>query len=148
MIRHCNDCQFGRGFGDDGEGVCRRYPPIYLGGDDHYDDHAWASPVVIAGFDWCGEWKPMDDDLQLERARRIATAILKGKRIKDVAESYGISASRTMQIVIRWCQKTNPSLCASDPDPHKSTTTGKPLPQLRFLRAHADEFLRKDAKGK
>lgn len=39
-----------------GIGDCRRYPPVFVGGDAASERHRWRHPLVPR-HNWCGEFK-------------------------------------------------------------------------------------------
>jgi hypothetical protein len=47
----CGDCLFYEQSRDEFKGICRRFPPCFLG----VDSKAMFPVVAIGG--WCGEWK-------------------------------------------------------------------------------------------
>ena len=56
-------CKFFSRWGRDDEGLCRRYPPVYVGDAGVIDDEpyaAWCLPLVDTTH-WCGEWQPADE---------------------------------------------------------------------------------------
>ena len=61
---NCENCKYWKYFGDDDQGYCRRFPPVFIFEPDNMDKddetfrefYAWGQPVVVMN-DWCGEWK-------------------------------------------------------------------------------------------